>query len=151
MSKQTAIADARAAHAELLAAVEGLDDAALSTVFVGEWGVKHVIAHIGGWQRLNGAMMERMARGEHPIPAGENYDDDDAMNAGFAAEAAAGSGPDAVRALRASFERFISAAAALPEERFEDGRFAGQMLAGNGVTHVREHIVEIAAYRATLS
>ncbi len=150
MSKQSAVSDARFAFGELVAAVDGMDDGALSTVFVGEWGVKQILAHIGGWQRLNGEMMERMARGEHPIPDGEDYGDDDAWNARFAAEASAGSGADAVRALRESFARFIAAAEALPEERFEDGRFAAQMLAGNGVAHIEEHLPAIVEYRSTL-
>ncbi len=148
MSKQSAISDARFAFGELLAAVDGLDDAAMSATFVGEWGVQQILAHIGGWQRLNGEMMERMARGEHPVPEGEDYGDDDAWNARFAAEAS-GSGEDAVRALRESFARFIAAAEALPEERFDEGRFAAQMLAGNGVAHIGDHLPEMLAYRAT--
>lgn len=150
MSKQSAISDARFAFGELVAAVEGLDDAAMSNIFVGEWGVKQILAHIGGWQRLNGKMMERMARGEHPIPDGEDHTDDDVVNARFAAEATAGTGANAMLALRESFARFIAAAEALPEERFEDGRFAAQMLAMNGVSHIEEHLPEIVEYRLTL-
>ena len=105
--------------------------------FVGEWGVKQIIAHVGGWQRLNGEMMERMARGEKPIPDGEDYSDDDAMNARLRGGRGGGLGGRRGAALRESFERFIAAAEALPEERFDEGRFAAQMVAGNGVSHVR--------------
>jgi hypothetical protein len=150
VSKQSSVSDARFAFGELVAAIDGLDEAALSATFIGDWGVKQIIAHIGGWQRLNGEMMERMARGEHPIPEGENYDDDDLWNARFASQASAGSGADAARGLRESFRRFIAAAEALPEERFADGRFAAGMLSGNGVSHVEEHLAEIVAYRSSL-
>lgn len=151
MGKQTAISDARFAFRELLAAVDGMNEAAMSTILFGEWGVKQIVAHIGGWQRLNGEMMERMARGEHPVPDGDDYGDDDAWNTRFAAEASAGSGAEAVRALRESFGRFAAAAEALPEDRFEDGRFAAQMLAENGVAHIEEHLPAIVEYRSTLA
>ena len=150
MSKQSAISDARFAFGKLAAAIDGVDDAAMSAVFVGDWGVKQILAHIGGWQRLNGEMMERMALGERPIPDGEDYGDDDVWNARFAREASASSGTDAVPALREAFARFIAAAEALPEERFADGRFAAQMLAGNGVAHIEEHLPAIVEYLARL-
>src|SRR2546430_8700733 len=44
-----------------------------------------IVAHISGWHREMGPALERLARGEKPVPAGVSYDDVDAWNAKFAA------------------------------------------------------------------
>lgn len=143
MSKSDLLAAAEASNVELFSLIASLDEATMSRAAFGEWSAKHVLAHIAGWQRLNAEMMERMARGEHPIPDGEDYGDDDRMNAGFAAETEGKSAAEVVQSARDTFDRFTFAIDALPAERFEDGRFAAQVVQGNGIDHVREHLVEI--------
>jgi hypothetical protein len=136
----------KAANAELQRVLEPLDDATMSVVAFGDWNMKQLIAHVAGWQRLNAEMMQRMARGEHPIPEGEDYNDDDRMNAGFAAETEGKTAAEVIQSARGALDSFTRAAEALPEERFADNRFATKMLQGNGIDHVREHLAEIEVH-----
>jgi hypothetical protein len=43
----------------------------------GTWGVREILAHITGWQRELTPVLERLARGERPIPDGVSYADVD--------------------------------------------------------------------------
>ena len=63
----------------------GLNEAQMSEVWLGTWSVKDIVAHISGWHREMGPALERLARGEKPVPTGVSYDDVDAWNAKFAA------------------------------------------------------------------
>ncbi len=83
MDKQAALKELQSAFDELLAAIKGLDERAMSTVFYGTWGVKDILAHIAGWHHQMTGAMERMARGEKPTPEGVDYSDTDAWNAKF--------------------------------------------------------------------
>jgi hypothetical protein len=143
MSKQSLIADASAALNELLDSVSRLDEAAMSERAFGEWNIKQMLAHIGGWQRLNAEMLERIALGEHPVAGGMDYGETDVWNARFAAEASTRAAADAIGSLHADYNRLLEAAHALPDERFTEGRIAERILAGNGIAHVREHLAEI--------
>jgi len=67
------------------AALEGLDARQLTEVWLGAWSVKEVVAHISGWHWELGPALERMARGERPVPEGMSYNDVDAWNAKFTA------------------------------------------------------------------
>jgi hypothetical protein len=132
----------------MVVVLASLDEAARLDQAFDDWSIKQMVAHIAGWQRLNTEMMKRMATGEHPVPDGADYGDDDAMNASFAA-AADGATPAVVTAdYITAYNEFLRAAEALPEERFADGRFAAQVLQGNGIDHVREHLAEIRAFVA---
>jgi SAM-dependent methyltransferase len=147
MGKQDLLNAARAAHDDLIAAVEPLDEATMSTTAFGDWNLKQLLAHMGGWPRLNAEMMERMARGEPPVPEGGSYPDNpDGMNATFAAETNGKTAPEVVQSLRDAFTRLTRAAESLPEERFEVNRSAAKMLQGNGINHVRQHLNEIEAF-----
>ena len=148
MSKDSLLIEATAAHNDLITAVEPLDDATLSERAFGDWAIKHLLAHIAGWQRLNAEMIQRIARGQHPIPDGADYSDDDKMNAAFAAEADRQTPAEVIATLRESFTQLTAAATALPEERFTENRLSAQMLQGNAITHVHEHLTEIHAHLA---
>ncbi len=150
MSKQQLIEAAIDAHNSLMQVLVGLPDEVMLARAFGDWSIKHVVAHIAGWQRLNTDMMQRIVAGQHPIPEGADYSDDDKMNATFAAEADAQSPVDVVAEHITAFNLLIAAADALPEERFAEGRICAQMLEGNGITHVLEHLTEIRAHLAEL-
>ena len=144
MPKQDLLNAARAAHDDLIAAVEHLDEPTMSAIAFGDWNLKQLLAHIGGWPRVNAEMMERMARGEPPVPEGSTYPDNpDGMNATFAAETEGKTAAEVIQSVREAFTRLIRAAEILPEERFEEGRSAARMLQGNGIDHVRAHLAEI--------
>ena len=84
MDKQTTLQGAQNGFDELLAAVQGLDEQAMTRTFFGDWSVKDILAHLAGWQHEMAGSMERMARGERPTPEGVDYGNADAWNASFA-------------------------------------------------------------------
>ena len=59
----------------------GLDDEAMRRPWLGVWGVREILAHIAGWHREMTPVLERLARGERPIPEGVSYEDFDGWNA----------------------------------------------------------------------
>ncbi len=150
MDKQTMIQQVESGFAELLAAIQGLDERAMSKRFYGEWGVKDVLAHISGWHTLMAASMERMARGEKPTPEGADYSDADAWNARFAAAMTAQSAETIVADLRQSYANFVRAAKAIPDERWGEGKTINRIAEATGYGHYNEHLPAIKEYRATL-
>src|SRR6266446_1298884 len=48
----------------------GLNEAQMTEVWLGTWSVKDIVAHISGWHREMGPALERLARGEKPVPVG---------------------------------------------------------------------------------
>lgn len=132
----------------LLKSVEGLTDAQMTRVWFGDWGVREILAHIAGWHWEMTGALERMSRGERPVPEGVNYDDADAWNARFAG-GIENTDPDEVSEdLHASKEAFVAAARLLPEERFEEGKTAHRILHTTGIDHYREHYPAIQEWRA---
>lgn len=47
----------------------------------GVWGVREILAHMSGRHREMAPALQRLSRGERPIPAGVSYDDGDAWPA----------------------------------------------------------------------
>ena len=131
-------------------AVDGLDDARLSRVWLGTWSVRDIVAHMSGWHRELGPALERIARGERPIPDGRNYETEvDAWNARFAAAKRNTPVADALLELDASHEYFMHAAAQVPEERFVEGKTAWKIVSLNSAEHYKEHGDQIRAWRAS--
>jgi hypothetical protein len=128
-------------------ALVGLDDAAMRQPWCGTWGVREILAHIAGWQRELTPVLERLARGERPIPDGVSYADVDGWNARHVL-ARRGLTVAGVRAeLEASHRDFFAAARAIPEARFGPDKTATRIVDLNGPHHYREHAAEIRAWR----
>jgi hypothetical protein len=145
-AKQELLQQAEQEYDGLKAAIKGLDEAQMSTVWLGSWGVWEIVAHISGWHREMIPALERLHRGEAPYPDGA-YDDFDAWNARFV-EARKGQAPaELVRALDASHRDLLSAASRLPDDHFAEGKPASGLV--NGVTsgHYREHAEQIRQWR----
>jgi hypothetical protein len=53
---------------------------------VGTWSVKHVVAHITGWDRWAADLVRAVARGEQPTPPDQEEHDFDARNASTVSE-----------------------------------------------------------------
>jgi len=106
------------------------------------------VAHISGWPRELTPSLERMARGERPIPAGVSYDDVDAGNAKFAAAQTATQGRQVLDELEGSHADLMHAAAAVPAERFQPGKTAWKIVDLNSAHHDQEHGDQIRAWRA---
>ena len=127
--------------------VEDLDEAQMTKVWFGDWGVREILAHIAGWNWEMTAALERMARGERPVPEGVDYSDADSWNARFAEEARKLDPEEVLDDLRASKEAFVAAALEVPEDRFEEGRAAYRILHTTGIDHYPEHYTAIQEWR----
>ena len=149
MQKHELIERARHEFAELMDAIAGLDGDALTLSGIHGWSIREVIAHLTGWAHFDTEILLRLVRGERPLPEGEQFDIDD-RNADYAREAALKAPATVVADFRAAFDEFMNAATAVPEERFTEGRSAYRMMQGPGYEHLREHRVEILAYRSVL-
>ncbi len=129
-------------------ALEGLDERQFLEVWLGVWSVKDIVAHISAWHRELAPALERLARGERPIPEGLSYEDVDAWNAKFVAAKKAATLREVLGELERSHTEFMRAAAGVPGERFQPGRTAWKIVDGNSAHHYREHAGQIRAWRA---
>jgi hypothetical protein len=128
-------------------ALVGLSDAAMRRTIDGEWGVREILAHLAGWQREMIPLLERVARGEKPVPDGVSYEDLDGWNARHVI-ARRGLTVEGLRAeLDASHHDFLAAARAVPEARFAPDKTATRVVDLNGPHHYREHTAQILAWR----
>jgi hypothetical protein len=130
-------------------ALQGLNETQLNEVWLGTWSIRDIVAHIVGWQEELGPALERLARGERPIPAGVSYDDVDAWNARFAASRRDTPVADVLLELDKTHEYFLRAAASVPAERFQPGKTAWKIVDQNTAHHYREHAEQIRAWRST--
>jgi hypothetical protein len=143
MNKQEALAKLQTGFDQLLAAIDGLDDATLTRVFYGTWSIKDILAHISGWHHAMGAAMERMARGERPTPEGVDYSDSDAWNAKFSAAMAPQTTSTVIADLRQSFATYSRAANAIPDDRWGEGKTINRIVESSGYGHYEEHLPAI--------
>ena len=120
MSKDALLREMEAGFADLLSTVDGLSEEQMTRVWYGDWSVRDILAHVAGWHREEIAMLERMARGERPVPESADYTDDDAWNARFVAKWRAASAGEVLAELKATKEAYVAAASRLSEERFEE-------------------------------
>jgi hypothetical protein len=130
--------------------IGGLDEGALTAVGIDQWSIREVIAHITGWALLDTRILQRLARGERPLPEGEEYGTGEERNPGFASEARTRSGAEIIAEMRGAFEELLAAASELPEDRFEQGRTAQRIMESDGSGHLAEHRREIEAFVASL-
>jgi hypothetical protein len=131
----------------LLSAVQDLSDEQTTRVWFGDWGVREILGHIAGWHREMVDALQRIARGERPVPEGVDYTDADTWNAKFAQRASGRTAAEALEELRASKEAFTAAALTVPEDRFAEGRAAARIMETTGFGHYEEHLPPIREWR----
>ena len=147
MSRDQLIAQLNDNFQDLLAVVQDLSDDQMTKVWFGEWGVREILAHVAGWHWEMSKALERIARGERPVPEGVSYAAADTVNAGFV-RVATGKSPRAVlEDMLASKDAFVAAALTVPEDRYEEGRTAARLLQGTGFGHYQEHLPQIREWR----
>ena len=129
-------------------AIHGLNEDHMTEVWLGTWSIREIVAHMAGWHREMAPALERLARGERPVPDGVSYDDVDAWNAKFAAAGRDAAVADLLLELDKTHEFFIQAAAKVPAERFQPGKTAYKIVDQNSAHHYREHGDQIRAWRA---
>jgi hypothetical protein len=147
--KQELLSRAAEEYRAFYDALDGLNEDQLSEVWLGTWSVRDIVAHIVGWQRELGPALERLARGERPIPPGVSYEDVDGWNAKFAAAWRDARPADVLLELDRSHEAFLKAAAAVPEDRYQPDKTAYRMVDLNTAHHYRDHGSQIREWRAT--
>lgn len=130
-------------------ALHGLNEDQMAEVWLGTWSVKEIVAHMSGWHRELLPVLDRIARGERPVPQGVSYDDIDAWNARFAAPARDTEVTALLLALDRSHEDFMLAAARFPAERLQPDKTAYRTVDGVTAHHYREHADQIRTWRAS--
>ena len=138
--------EADEAFSELRQAVDGLDDARLTRVWLGTWSIREILIHVSGWHHEMTPALARVARGEAAYPAG-TYDDFDTWNARFVQNRAGAKMPDVLAELDASHRDFVRAAGSVPDAHFAAGGGARELFEGTGPGHYREHTAQIREWR----
>lgn len=147
MTRDSLLADLEAAFAELQLAIDGLTHQQKLQRWFGEWCVYDICSHIIGWHHEMDNALERIARGERPVPEGVDYSDADAWNARFIETWVQSSGTAVLQELETSKGLFVTAARLVPEDKFEDGRAAFRILHATAIDHYREHAAAIREWR----
>ena len=150
MSKPEQIQRTREEFARLTDALLGLNERELTALGIGDWGVRDVLAHIVGWTRVDTEIMRRLARGERPLPEGEDYGTGESRNPGFAEKAAARSARSVLDELLVAFDEFVDAAERGEDNGFAPGRTAQRTMQESACQHIKEHRIEIETWRKTL-
>jgi hypothetical protein len=134
-----------AAYREFRQAVEGMSEEEFQRKFTadGKWGTKEIVAHLTGWHGQLASGFERMARGERPVPEGEDWNNPDPFNEVFAEHATGKTKDQVLHELDAAVNHFKEAAAKLPDDRFGEGKTANKLFDGAGISHFREHLEDV--------
>ena len=147
-AKQELLRQLDEAHLDFRSTVEDLDEHAFDTKWLDKrWGAREVAAHITGWHGKLASGLERMSRGERPVPEGEDWSDTQSFNDTFAQHAKGKLRDEVLSELASAVDRFKHTMEHLPDERFEDGKTATKMVDGAGISHFHEHAEMIRAWR----
>lgn len=142
-NKQEALADLDAGYEKFRTGIADLPDAAYGETWLGEWNLSQVLAHMTGWYGEMTGALQRVARGERPVPEGVDYANSDAWNAKFAPQAK--SGRAALREWEQAYAGYRAAAEDLRDDLYgvdpEKGRplIGNRLLQGAGIGHFEEH------------
>ncbi len=151
MDKAEVLQNVETESQKLQEAVKGLDNDQMAEAWLDTWSAKDILAHVLGWEREMIVFLERMARGERPVPEGVDYSDPNAWHATFALEFAPISGSTVLAIWKQVHMNLVRTANALPVDRFgeKDGKpkTANRMLADNGYQHYKEHTAHILQWR----
>ncbi|MCS7296438.1 MAG: DinB family protein [Dehalococcoidia bacterium] len=150
MSKDEEIRALEEAYVAFRDRIAALPDDAYAEVWLGEWNLAQLLAHMAGWFRQMTIALERVSRGERPAPEGVDWSDVEAWNRRFAAEAKPGRA--ALDDWDAAFHEYLAAAKAAPTELFGTDpernrpRIASRLVQSAGTGHFAEHLPELEAW-----
>lgn len=142
-NKQEAIAALDEGYERFRRGIADLPDEAYREVWLGNWTLSQLLAHMSGWFKEMTGGMERVARGERPTPEGVDYSDADRWNAKFTAGATEGKA--ALTEWDEAFRHYFEAAQRLSDDKFgvdtERGRplIGNRLLQASGIGHFEEH------------
>lgn len=152
MSKESEIQALEEAYTAFRDRIVPLSDNAYGEVWLGEWNLSQLLAHMAGWFRQMTIALQRVSRGQRPTPDGVDWNDVESWNRRFAAEATPGRA--ALDDWDAAFHEFLAAARATPAELFgvdperNRPRIASRLIASAGTGHFGEHLPELEAWLA---
>jgi hypothetical protein len=147
--KSLLLAGADAEFVKFKEAFAGLSEAQMNLVWCGIWSARDIAAHISGWHREMIPVLERITRGEKPIPDGVSYENVDAWNDKLAAAKKSWATAEIFREMDASHADFQRAATAVPDDRLAPGKTAYRIADLNGRHHYQVHRDDIAAWRGS--
>jgi len=145
-TKQELLEQAEQEYDALKATIKDLDENQMCQVWLGQWGVREIIAHAAGWQQEMLVPLERPGREQAPYPDG-TYDDFDSWNARFVEARNGRSASELLDELVASHRELLSVASRLPDDLFGDGKPASELVNGVAAAHHREHAAQIRQWR----
>lgn len=131
-----------ATYAELRATIDRMTEPQRNERWLGSWGLRELLAHLSGWHREMTAGLQRLARGERPTPEGVDYSDADGWNAKFA-EGAAPTPGEAIARFEETHRGFREALAAVPDDRFGEGKTVNRIAGSTGSDHYQEHLEQM--------
>ena len=146
-NKQEAIASLDAGYQKFRAGIADFSDADFEQKWLGEWNTSELLAHMTGWYREMTGALERVGRGERPVPEGVDYGDSDAWNAKFAPQAKPGKA--ALTEWDEAYAAYRAAADKLGDDKYgvdpEKGRplIGNRLLQGAGIGHFEEHQAQL--------
>ena len=112
------LAELDVSFGELQESIAGLTDEQMLRTWYDGWCVCDIFSHIIGWHHEMDDALERISRGERPVPEGVDYTDSDAWNARFAETWQQASPQAIVEELRTSKSAVRAAAInQVPEDR----------------------------------
>lgn len=146
-SRDELIARVNDGFRDLVAVVGDLTEPQMTQQWFGDWGVREILAHIAGWHGEMEKTLQRISRGERPVPEGVDYSNADSWNEKFSERASGKGSAEVLEDLRASKEAFVAAALEVPEDRFGEGRSAARIMETTGFGHYAEHEPQIREWR----
>ncbi len=151
MEKSEAIGTLDSKYQEFRSRLDGVADGSWDEARLGEWNLNHVLAHMAGWFKEISGAMERVGRGERPVPEGVDYSDADAWNEKFAAKAQ-DNRTSALVEFDTAYAGYKAAAEALGEDKFgeQEGRpkIGNRLLQASGLAHFDEHSEHLGLWEA---
>lgn len=132
--KARAIQDVHEARQSVLAAAAAVPPEAADTVFLGEWSVKDIIAHIIGWDYANADAVRAVLAGELPAFYAHRDRDWRTFNAGLVRRYREEDHEAGLRAAQRSHEVLCELLESIPAAEFE-----------------RDHGVRFRGYKVTIA
>ncbi len=117
-NKEQLVAEAIAARRDLLDAASALTEADEDTVFLGQWTVKDLLAHLVGWDYANLEGIEAILAGRLPAFYAHYDPDWRAFNARLVGEFRRGCLAESIDSAEASHRALLAVAQAVPADEF---------------------------------
>jgi len=145
--KDDLLAELDEQFAALQSSCRGLSQERMTQPWLGSWGVREILVHIGGWLREMTTAYERLASGEKAVPDEIDYSDQDEWNALFVEERKLAPVAEVLEELQAHYRHFRQAAAAVPQDRWGPDKTTTRLIHSSGIDHFRTHAEQIRQWR----